>query len=50
MQTQKTLKQFKKEQRTTKAAPKLEPNKSVTTEKEPMIDPSILATGVVSTY
>ena len=49
MQTQKTLKQFKKEQRT-KAAPKLEPNKSVTTEKEPMIDPSILATGVVSTY
>jgi len=45
MQTQKTLKQFKKEQKA-----KTNPIKSTTTEKEPMIDPSILASGVVSAY
>ena len=38
-------KQFKKEQKA-----KTNPIKSTTTEKEPMIDPSILATGVVSAY
>lgn len=46
----KTLKQFKKEQLEKKVKVSNDITKTTTTERQPVIDPSILATGVVSAY